>query len=67
MRLISNWREAWKWHSVHGLVLLTAIPTIWHELPYEIKDMIPDNWVGYISIAVGLITLLGRLRDQGSN
>lgn len=64
MRLVRNWREAWKWHSAQILALIAVLPAIWAELPLEIKALIPEAWLPWVLAGVALAGVIGRLRDQ---
>lgn len=62
MKIVSNWRSAWKWLSVQFLALQVA----WQALPAEAVAVIPLAWQGYITLGLALAALLGRMIDQGT-
>lgn len=64
MKLIPNWRDAWRWFSVQALAILAAEPLVWAQLPADVKAMLPPDWrtIFFVTIAFGGI--LGRLVDQ---
>lgn len=64
MKLVANWRNAWRWFSMHCLILAGAIPCAWDGLPDDIKQHIPPSWMGAISAAVAISGVVGRLVDQ---
>lgn len=64
MKLISNWREAWRMNSVQVFALLAFVPMIWDELPEEVKAIIPEDWRPYVVAVVALVGMILRLRDQ---
>jgi len=64
MKLVQNWRKAWKWHSTQLLAIIAALPLIWMQLPPDVKDMVPDGWHPYIMAAIAAGAIVGRLRDQ---
>ncbi len=64
MKLVSNWKDAWKWHSTQAMVFAASLPFIWAEVPEDVKMFIPPGWMPYITAAVLIGGLLGRLRDQ---
>lgn len=64
MKLIPEWREAWRMFSVQALGLILMLPLIWAEMPPEVKALIPASWHPYIVAAVAAAGLIGRLIDQ---
>lgn len=64
MKLVENWREAWKWHSVWIIAALSAAPYVWAELPDDLKASIPSEWLPLIAVLVGVAGIFGRVRDQ---
>jgi hypothetical protein len=64
MRLIPDWKEAWKWFSVQAFAVIIALPAVWLALPADVKAMVPDGWERWIVIAVAGAGLLGRVIDQ---
>jgi len=66
MRLVSDWRQAWKWFSVQALALSTAILAIWQMLPPELKHSVPDQYVTYGTMAILVLGVIGRVVDQNA-
>lgn len=66
MKLVADWRKAWKWHSTQVLALMAAMPVVWMQLPPDVKEMVPDAWMPYIVSVIAVGAIVGRLRDQGS-
>ena len=56
MKLVENWKSAWKWYSIHIMVVIVALPEIWGYFPQEFKDYIKfledelETRIGIISI-----------------
>lgn len=65
MKLIPQWRRAWRMYSAQALAAAAALPVIWMELPPEIKAMVPPELTKWIIPLVALAGLMGRLIDQG--
>lgn len=64
MKLVENWKEAWKWFSVQAI----SLAFIWEALPDETKEtfflLVPNTVEPHVtSILLGL-AVLGRLIDQ---
>lgn len=66
MKLVENWKEAWRWFSVQALAALLVLPLVWTSLPADLKSSIPDSWDKWIVILVAGAGLVGRLIDQNS-
>lgn len=64
MKLIPDWRNAWKWFSVQALAILIALPVLWMGLPADVKAMVPEAWKPWIMVAIAVAGFAGRLVDQ---
>jgi hypothetical protein len=64
MRLVENWKQAWKMFSVQALALLAALPVVWMTLPEDVKAMVPADWMKWIMVAIAIGGLVGRLIAQ---
>jgi hypothetical protein len=64
MKLIQNWKEAWKMYSVQALAVIAALPIIWASLPDEWKAEVPSEWVKALVVVVAIAGILGRIIDQ---
>lgn len=64
MKLIENWREAYRLFSVQAMGLATAGLAAWMVLPEDLKSSLP-GWVDNAAAIVILVCgVLGRLIDQ---
>lgn len=67
MKLVSNWRRAWRWFSVQAMAVVTAMMGGWIMVPDDLRDSFP-SWVTLVFHgAAGLMLVLGiagRLFDQ---
>lgn len=61
MRLIKNWKQAPKMLSVQ----LIALAALWEGIPEEAKMIIPEDYRGYITLAILVGAGIGRIIDQG--
>jgi len=74
MKLIDNWKQAWKLKSVqvgalsaffYGLILFSEqFLNIWNVIPQELKNKIPENAAEWIGMFVGVAMVLARLKKQ---
>jgi len=64
MKLVSDWKRAWRWFSVQAMAVAAAIPLVWMSLPPELKGSISDDWLPWIASAVAVAGILGRVVEQ---
>ena len=74
MKLIENWKKAWKLKSVqvgaisaffYVLILFAEqFLGVWNIIPQDLKDLIPKQWQEYVGIFVGVSMVLARLKKQ---
>ncbi|HBS5624259.1 Uncharacterised protein [Klebsiella pneumoniae] len=64
MKLVDDWKSAWRWFSMHALVLAGIIPTVWAELPLDLKTAIPPGAMGTITAVIAACGVVGRLVSQ---
>ncbi|HBZ4253129.1 hypothetical protein [Raoultella planticola] len=64
MKLVDDWKSAWRWFSMHALVLAGIIPTVWAELPTDLKTAIPPGAMGTITAVIAACGVVGRLVSQ---
>ena len=74
MKLIDNWKQAWKLKSVqvgaisaffYALILLSEqFLGVWNVIPQELKNKIPENIAEWVGIFVGVAMVLARLKKQ---
>ncbi|MDH5819489.1 N-acetylmuramoyl-L-alanine amidase [Acinetobacter pseudolwoffii] len=74
MKLIEDWKQAWKLKSVqvgalsaffYGLILFSEqFLNIWNVIPQELKNKIPENAAEWIGMLVGVAMVLARLKKQ---
>lgn len=64
MKLVDNWKSAWKWYSVHIMLVIVALPEIWAYFPQEFKDSLPPHALMYITSVLGVSAILARVFSQ---
>lgn len=65
MKLVSDWRQAWRWFSIQIFVLAGALPLVWAQLPPDAKAMLPETWEPWVLAALAVAGIVGRVIDQG--
>lgn len=66
MKLIENWRRAHRMLSVQAMALAAAVQGAWPTLPEEMKSSISPTLVNWISLALLVAGIVGRLVQQNS-
>ena len=74
MKLIDNWKQAWKLKSVqvgaasaffYALILFSEqFLNVWAVIPQELKNKIPENVAEWMGMFVGVAMVLARLKKQ---
>lgn len=74
MKLIDNWKQAWKLKSVqvgaisaffYALILFSEqFLNVWVVIPQELKSKIPENIAEWLGMFVGVAMVLARLKKQ---
>ncbi len=74
MKLIDNWKQAWKLKSVqvgaisaffYALILFSEqFLNVWAVIPQELKNKIPENIAEWLGVFVGVAMVLARLKKQ---
>ena len=64
MRMIENWRKAYRMLSVQAMALATAIQGTWMTIPDDMKASIPAQAVHWITMGLLAFGIFGRLVDQ---
>ena len=61
---VEDWRKSWKWFSVQSMTLAAAIQGAWMAMPEDMKSSVPQSWVSYVTIALMVLGVIGRLVQQ---
>lgn len=64
MKLIANWKKAWRMLSVQAMALAGAVQGAWMFIPDGMRSSIPANVVQAVTIALLVLGVIGRLVDQ---
>jgi hypothetical protein len=64
VKLIPDWRDAWKWLSVHALTVAGLLPGVWVTLPADWRAAVPAGWMAGAALVVAAFGVYGRLIDQ---
>lgn len=75
MKLIENWRHAWRWWSMHvaalGVVITAAaiaapglLLDIWKALPDEVVELLPDRVANWMELGLFAAMMVARIMRQ---
>lgn len=64
IKLIDEWRKAWKWFSVQAMGLAIAIQGAWAAVPDSLQSAVPHSIVTGVTMALLVLGIAGRLVDQ---
>lgn len=64
MKLVRDWKQAWRWLSVNCMVLAATIQGAWMAIPDDLRAAMPI-WLGSATTIVLLVLgVAGRLVHQ---
>lgn len=61
---VDNWQKCWKWFSVQAMALAVAIQGAWMFIPDDMKESLPKDLIGYATMALLALGVVGRLVKQ---
>lgn len=64
MKLVANWKRAWRWISVQVMVLAGALQGAWMFVPDDLRTSIPHGIVQGFTLVLLVLGVIGRLVDQ---
>lgn len=65
MKLVDDFKSAWRWFSVQAMALAIAVQGAWEVLPPDMKAGIPPKLVTYVTLGLLVLGVAGRLVKQG--
>ena len=66
MKLVEDWKKAWKFLSVELAILSAAALQLYEQVPL-FKQYIPDNVFHNLMTGIVVLIIVGRLIQQGSS
>jgi hypothetical protein len=64
MKLIPEWRKAWRMVSVQAMAVAVAAQGAWVMLPPELQSQVPDWGLKAITASILVLGIVGRLVKQ---
>jgi hypothetical protein len=65
MKLVNNWKSAWRWFSVQLVAAAGAVQLSVLAFPETVRGWLPDWLTHALAVALLMAAVLGRLVDQG--
>ena len=65
MKLVSDWKRAYRWFSVQAMAISVALLGAWEIMPSDLKAELPELYTRGAAIVLLLAGLAGRLVKQG--
>lgn len=64
MKIIPNWKKAWRMFSFQADAIPVAGVAAWSVLPEEWRAAVPQDWLLYGAVAFFVLGMIGRLIYQ---
>jgi hypothetical protein len=64
MKLVDDFKSAWRWFSVQAMFLAFVLQGAWEAVPADMKASIPQQYVTYITLFLLAMGIAGRLVKQ---
>lgn len=65
MKLVDDWKKAWRWISINCMLLATAIQAAWLSVPENTRLLVPEWLIASVTITLMVLGVIGRLVKQG--
>jgi hypothetical protein len=63
MKLVANWKSAWRWMSMQFI----AFAALWESIPLEAKAVLEPSTQSWITLGLLVAAGMGRMIDQGTS
>lgn len=64
MRLVEDWREAYRWFSVHIATIMALLNALQASVPY-VNGLLTPTQLAVTNAVLGIAVIWGRLIQQG--
>ncbi|AKJ28852.1 hypothetical protein [Caldimonas brevitalea] len=64
MKMIPNWRQAWRMFSVNAMVVALALQGTWAAMPDDLKGNLPAWLLQGLTVSLLVLGIAGRLVQQ---
>ncbi len=67
MKLIDDWKQAYKWASTRCMALAAAVQATWVSIPEETRQQVPGYLVSGVTIGLLVFGVVGRITQKSDN
>lgn len=64
MKLVDDWKKAYKWFSVQAMSLTGIAATAWLSVPEDLRNAVNPDWLAAGAIILTVLGILGRMVKQ---
>jgi hypothetical protein len=64
MKLVDDWRKAWKWVSMWAMSFGLAVQGAWEFMPADLRTGLSDTHVRWVAMTLLVVGIAGRLVKQ---
>ena len=64
MKLVPDWRKAWRWLSVQAMALQGIVAVSWISVPDDMRAAVPPQWLAFAAIVLTVFGIVGRVIKQ---
>lgn len=65
MRLVTDWKCAWRWASVWFMTLATIVQGTWLSIPDDLRDKLPHHIASITTMVLLFLGIAGRITQSG--
>ena len=64
MKLVEDWKQAWRWISVNCMVLASVLQGAWLYVPEDLRQSLPHGIVHILTIAILALGVVGKEKRE---
>lgn len=66
MKLVEDWKDSWKWLSVHIATVMAVFNGLQASVPY-VQNLLSPTQLAVVNAVLGIGVVWGRLVQQGGS
>lgn len=64
MKVVRDWRHIWTYFSTQAMALAVTAQVAWANIPPDLRDAVPREWVAYGTAGLLALGIVGRFVKQ---